>query len=230
MTETATKSRGRGRPPIELDAALLLAVSVEEFAENGYLGTRVDDVSERAGVTRSLLFRRFESKDGLFAWTVEREAALLTQHLFEAYTEAERLSIIEALKVGIGAVVTYATARPHGFILLFEPGRHTGSSASPPSETILSLVTARVEEIVRQRLAEQGRPSGVVAGVIASAIVGASEHVARRCVDNKALDPDAVASLLAELLAVGFFGVREQSLAAADGRGAPTGGRRKMKR
>lgn len=207
------RSRGRGRPSIEVDEALLLTAATVEFSEQGYRGARVEDVARRAGLAKTLLYRRFGSKDSLFAWTIEREVAFLTEYLFEAYERADESPDTEALRLGVGAVIEYATARPDGFALVFEPAHHAGASAAG---NVISMVTDRVAEMVGKRLSQLGRPSRTAAEAIASVIVGASQQAARRCIDNRQLDPAAMTALVVELLSVGMFGLRDATLAALE--------------
>ena len=54
-------SRRKEDRPAEITAA-----AFEEFAENGYDATRVDDVARRAGVSKGLLYLYFKTKEELF--------------------------------------------------------------------------------------------------------------------------------------------------------------------
>jgi AcrR family transcriptional regulator len=55
MVRDATATRAR-----------LLAAAVEEFAEHGLAGARVDRLAERAATNKQLIYAYFGSKDGLF--------------------------------------------------------------------------------------------------------------------------------------------------------------------
>ena len=46
--------------------AAILQAAVLEFSENGFNGTRMEHVAARAGCNKSLVYRYFGSKDGLF--------------------------------------------------------------------------------------------------------------------------------------------------------------------
>jgi len=81
MTETAAR---RGRPGHSLES--LLAVAVTVFNERGYEATSMDELAQRAGVTKSAIYHHVPGKeellrlavdralDGLFAVTREPEA------------------------------------------------------------------------------------------------------------------------------------------------------------
>lgn len=60
MATTRFKRRKEARP------AEITAAAMSAFAENGYDATRVDDVARRAGISKGLLYRYFETKEDLF--------------------------------------------------------------------------------------------------------------------------------------------------------------------
>ncbi|MCL4552690.1 MAG: TetR/AcrR family transcriptional regulator [Candidatus Marsarchaeota archaeon] len=71
--ETAdTRKAGRPRDP-EIADAILLA-TLELLAENGYRGTSLDAVAERAGVGKPTVYRRWPSKQDLVVAALERYA------------------------------------------------------------------------------------------------------------------------------------------------------------
>ena len=67
--ETARPRRRRkeARPSEIIEAGLL------EFSENGFAGTRLEDVATRAGIAKGTIYRYFDSKEALF------EAAVLSR-------------------------------------------------------------------------------------------------------------------------------------------------------
>jgi len=209
-------TRPRGRPRAALDERALLDAAAATFAADGFSGARVDDVARLAGVTKPMLFRRFKTKDGLLDWTVEHEIRFLTEHLFQAYEMGRDKSLREALRMGAGGIIGYAVARPDGFRLLFMTGHSAGEGGVPPNERVRVVLTDRIEEIVRERLERTGAVAGRSAGLLASAIVGASAEVARRCIEDPEADPKAAEQLLTEMLANGLRGVSQEALAAAD--------------
>lgn len=77
MSESASPPRrGRGRPPTgqrppDSSRAELLAAAAELFAEQGFEGTSVRQLCERAGLSKGTFYWTFESKDALFAELVE---------------------------------------------------------------------------------------------------------------------------------------------------------------
>ena len=63
------------RPTRERDAAqarqAILAAAEEAFADKGYSGARIDQIAERAGYNKSLIFQYFEHKLGLYRAVIE---------------------------------------------------------------------------------------------------------------------------------------------------------------
>ena len=55
----------------------LLQAATELFAERGFQGTSIQDVSQAAGYTKSMIFHYFGDKVGLYSAVVERMAALV---------------------------------------------------------------------------------------------------------------------------------------------------------
>jgi AcrR family transcriptional regulator len=198
-----------------LDETVVLEAAVEVFATDGYFGATVDEIAHRAGVSKAILFRRYRTKDALFDLTVQHEVRFLTECLFRAYETGLELSVMDSFAPGVDAVLSYASSRPEGFRLLFQTGFTAGEGATPASEKVRGLVTDRLAELVLLRLQGLGVPGGERAAIIlASAMVGASEHVARLLVEDPGLDPEASGALLTEFLAVGMTGLSRRSLAA----------------
>jgi AcrR family transcriptional regulator len=59
--------RALGRPRSAAADEAILRATVDEFAERGYEGLRVENVAERAGVAKSTIYRRYPSKSDLVA-------------------------------------------------------------------------------------------------------------------------------------------------------------------
>ena len=67
---------GRGRPRASSRATLEEA-AFELFAERGYAGTTVDDIAQRAGVSRNTFFNYFSAKSDVFWSEIDDRLALL---------------------------------------------------------------------------------------------------------------------------------------------------------
>ena len=60
------------RLPVEERRALIVEAAGRLFGEQGYDGTRLEDVAAAAGVTKPILYRHFDSKPALYLALLER--------------------------------------------------------------------------------------------------------------------------------------------------------------
>jgi AcrR family transcriptional regulator len=61
--------------------ARLLDAALDAFADNGFHGTRIEDVCDRAGYTRGAFYSNFKSKDELFFALFDAHAARVLDRL-----------------------------------------------------------------------------------------------------------------------------------------------------
>ncbi|OBH59141.1 TetR/AcrR family transcriptional regulator [Mycobacterium sp. E2479] len=75
------------------------------FETYGVRRANIDDVAARAGVSRSTIYRRFPTKENLFAQVVRREAGLFFVTLDHATTGCDpQQAVIEAFALGVRLV------------------------------------------------------------------------------------------------------------------------------
>jgi AcrR family transcriptional regulator len=73
-----------GRVPRAVRERQLVELAEELFAERGYAGASMDELSRRAGVTKPVVYELFGSKDGLFRVCVERAIARMAESIAAA--------------------------------------------------------------------------------------------------------------------------------------------------
>jgi AcrR family transcriptional regulator len=90
----------------------LLTLGAEVFGQRPYDEVRIDEIAERAGVSRALMYHYFPDKRAFFAAVVRAEG----ERLFEATNTPPRpdLSLFEQLRAGVLAYVHYDEEHPHG--------------------------------------------------------------------------------------------------------------------
>lgn len=89
--------------------------AVELFAEKGYANTSVQEVVERAGVTKGAMYHYYRSKDDLLFGIYERMLTLQREHLDEIV--ARGLSTADTLRTAcIDVVETSIDALPEGTV------------------------------------------------------------------------------------------------------------------
>ena len=59
----------------------ILTAALDEFADKGFAGTRVDEIARRAGVNKAMIYYYFSSKEELFNELFRLEMAQLKQEL-----------------------------------------------------------------------------------------------------------------------------------------------------
>ena len=76
-TLPAPAARRTKRDAVATKAAIV-AAALEEFAELGLAGARIDEIARAAGVNKALLYYYFESKEHLYQGVVEQMFAAMT--------------------------------------------------------------------------------------------------------------------------------------------------------
>src|SRR3954470_4827655 len=94
---TARAARWERRPTERVPELLEAALHV--FAEQGYRRTRLDDVAERAGVTKGTIYHYFDTKEELLLAVIEHYQAIAFGRIEEALqdralSESERLRLV----------------------------------------------------------------------------------------------------------------------------------------
>src|SRR5215213_8673339 len=94
----------------EATRALLLDVARDTFTRDGYAGTSIDDIIQRAGVARGALYHHFSGKEALFRAVYEAvEAEVVNRVLAAAASHAS--SPWDAVRAGLSAFLD-ACAEP----------------------------------------------------------------------------------------------------------------------
>jgi len=90
----------------------LLTLGAEVFGQRPYDEVRIDEIAERAGVSRALMYHYFPDKRAFFAAVVRAEG----ERLFEATNTPPQpgLGLFEQLRAGVLAYLEYDEAHPHG--------------------------------------------------------------------------------------------------------------------
>lgn len=90
----------------------LLTLGAEVFGQRPYDEVRIDEIAERAGVSRALMYHYFPDKRAFFAAVVRAEG----ERLFEATNTPPQpgLGLFEQLRAGVLAYLEYDEGHPHG--------------------------------------------------------------------------------------------------------------------
>jgi len=158
--------------------ALILDAAREAFAEGGYHSTALEDVAERAGVSKALLYEHFDSKRDLHAAMLEAHVQDLLARIGAALVDAEPGE--QRLRAGLEAFFSYLEeSRGAAAILLRNSGdpdvldwlnrfRHGVAAA------ITTLMSEEVREVFGDQ-AELRRTVEMVAQQLIGAIQGLTD-------------------------------------------------------
>ena len=119
-----------------LDAALAV------FSARGYHASSIDDIAREAGISKALIYEHFDSKQGLYADLLERNATELFERLASPLAGVEVDSGAARLATGLDAFFTLRRGAPRrlahplprrGPTRRPRPPSTASSSRSPPS-------------------------------------------------------------------------------------------------
>ncbi len=92
--------------------------ATELFAQNGYIATTLDQIAARAGVTKPMLYRHFESKQELFITLLERHRDELAAAPLDALLSTKGSPFEHRLTVMLEAWFAHAHENPFVLLLL----------------------------------------------------------------------------------------------------------------
>lgn len=126
----------------------ILAAAAEVFATIGFAGARVDDIAERAGINKAMLYYHVGDKEQLYATvltdTVDAAYEILQSATLKATSPTEKLECVLDTFAKIGA------SHPHLVPIMLREIASGG--ATLPDEMLLRM--ARVFRVVAEILAE----------------------------------------------------------------------------
>lgn len=101
--ETSSRPRRMTREERRADTrARLLAAAAETFAEKGFHGATVEEITNRAGFTRGAFYSNFTDKDDLFLGLVDERLASDTAEIGARLNDADPRKVVATLR-GLGA-------------------------------------------------------------------------------------------------------------------------------
>lgn len=152
--ETRTRDADRTQQAI-LEAAL------QEFAQHGLGGARVDRIAERAGVNKRLIYYYFNNKDDLFLAALEQ--TYLQIRAAEQQLRLADLPPAQAIRRLTEFTWDYYLAHPEFLTLLNSENLHQGQHLAR-SERIQDMNSPLIETLAQ--ILERGRQQGVFRGGI----------------------------------------------------------------
>ena len=184
-----TRAR-REREKEERRQSILQAARVV-FFENGFHRATVDDVAERAEVSKGTVYLYFESKETILAHLLLEGLGELIEKLEEAYTATNHLSADERLRHLGRAYLRFFEEEPDYFRLLvaMDRGRFQDSVESEVYQKVLSASLEGLDlvaQVVQQGIDEEifrccaVRPAASILWATLNGVLELMEHPLRR--------------------------------------------------
>ena len=172
----------------------LVEVAKSVFAELGYDAASVEEIANRAGVSKPIVYEHFGGKEGVYAVVVDRE----TSRLLEMITSrlGPELGAREQVRSSAMAFLDYIESDPDGFRVLTRdsPSGFSGGGMAG----LLSDVATKAEHVLAGFFTQTGIDLAA-APLYAHALVGMVVHVGAWWADERSPDKETVAAHLTAL-------------------------------
>ncbi len=190
VAEAHTRTRMTGQERREQ----LIAVGRQVFAQRGYEATAIEEIAERAKVSKPLVYEHFGGKEGLHAVIVDRAVQDLMDRLLEALEEDHPR---EQVRRAADAFLRFVEKEEDAFRVLIQDAPGGSGGGSLPS--VIADVATNVETVFARQLKRHGYDRKM-APVLARALVGMVALTGQWWLDSRKPSRTVVASTLVNLV------------------------------
>jgi AcrR family transcriptional regulator len=172
----------------------LVGVARSVFADRGYEAASIEEIADRAAVSKPVVYQHFGGKEGLYAVVVDREVQRLTSAIAGAFDAVHPRKVAEH---AAEAFLAYIEDHAEGFRVLVRDapvGSSDGTFAS-----VLADVASRAERLLVDEFGERGFDEDT-APIYARMLVGAVALVGEWWLEVREPPRDIVAAHLVNLL------------------------------
>jgi AcrR family transcriptional regulator len=162
----SAEERPRARMSGQERRAQLIRIGRAVFAEKGYEAATVEEIAERAKVSKPIVYEHFGGKEGLYAVIVDREVSSLVERIARAL-EAPHPRV--ALEQAADAFLAYIEDEADGFRILVRDAPLGSGHGSLPS--VIGDIAAKVEHLLAREFKARGYDRRI-APLMARALVG----------------------------------------------------------
>ncbi len=178
--------------------AQLIEVGRRVFAERGYEATSVEEIAERAKVSKPIVYEHFGGKEGLYAVIIDREMGHIVARITEAIASGSPRERLEGAAL---AFLTYVKEQPDGFAVLTRDAPVT--TATGGMSGILNEVAERVSNVFAAEFKRAGYDART-APIYAHALVGMVTFVGQWWTETRKPTVEQVTSHIAGLAWMGL--------------------------
>jgi AcrR family transcriptional regulator len=194
------KPRPRTRLAASARRAQLVEVGRTVFAQRGYEATSVEEIAERAGITKPIVYEHFGGKEGLYAVIVDREIEHIVQRIVEAISSGSPRQRLERAAL---AFLTYVKERPGGFAVLLRDAPASKRTGEMPA--LMYDLADRVGAIFTDQFRRAGYDAKT-APIYAHALVGMVAFVGQWWTESP--KPPPVQVVAGHMAALAWMGLR----------------------
>lgn len=213
---TTPEARGRGaRMSRDERRSQLLGAAREVFVAQGYHAAAMDEIAERAGVSKPVLYQHFPGKRELYLALVELHSNELIASCLGAMTTSANNR--ERVQRAIDALFTFVDEDGESFRLIFETDLATDDDVRSQVESVETQIATAIAGVIRD---DAGLPEEQ-AMMLGVGLVGVSQVTARYWLaTGRSVPRDQAAALVSQLAWRGIRGFpkTDGAPAAAPGR------------
>ncbi|WP_087101009.1 TetR/AcrR family transcriptional regulator [Nocardiopsis sp. JB363] len=189
-------ARARGtRLPRVRRRRQLLAAAQEVFVARGYHAAAMDEIADRAGVSKPVLYQHFPGKLELYLALLEEHSEALVEKQREALESTEDNQ--KRVTASFQAYFDFVAGDGEAFRLVFESDLRNLPAVREKSEHTLQRCAELIGEVIRQDTSI----SDDEAHLLSIALVGMAETTARYWLNNHGSVPQNAAEQLVARLA-----------------------------
>lgn len=206
MSETPTLRPRAGRLPRRARRAQLLEVALEVFVEQGYHAASMDEIAERAGVSKPVVYQHFPGKLDLYLALLESSCDEVVAEVKEALasTQDNRRRVEATMELWYQYVADQGAA----FRLVFESDLTNDPDVREQVDRVVRESAVAIAEVIRE---DTGLPQEA-AYLLAVSLVGMGHVGARNWLsESSALSQEDAVRLVAGLAWRGIGGFPRES-------------------
>jgi AcrR family transcriptional regulator len=172
----------------------LVEIAKSLFAERGYDGTSIEEVAQRANVSKPVVYEHFGGKEGLYAVVVDREMSALLDGITSSLTNNRSRVRVERVAL---ALLTYVEEHTDGFRILIRDS--PAAITSGTYATLLNDAVNQVSSILADDFSRRGLDPEL-APLYAQALVGSVSMTAQWWLDVRQPRKEVVAAHVVNLM------------------------------
>jgi len=205
MTETAQQSSAataRGvRLPRTARRAQLLAAAQHVFVANGYHAAAMDEIAERAGVSKPVLYQHFPGKLELYMALLETHTEELVRRVRSALDSTTDNK--QRVQAAVAAYFDFVDGEGQAFRMVFE----SDLRSEPSVQDAVERGTAACVDAISETITADAGLDAERARLLAVGLVGLSQVTARFWLDaERAVPKEEAVSLISTLAWRGIGG------------------------